>query len=334
MNKMSENYYELLVSGDELEALKALAFELGVSAVEELRNGFLIRDEEDLSALEEGLKRFANACGIQASFETKICANRDWIEEYKRGVKPVLAGKFYIRPSWESPWEKLSEAQKTERINEAEAKQISAQNGDLSKSNLVLTSGEEGERGEVFDILIDPALAFGSGHHESTNMCLRLISLFVASQKMSNSNLTHCGARSAVDVGCGSGILSIALAKAGFAVTACDTDELAVVASVENGEKNDVSFTQVVTGSINHTEFKNKQFDFVAANIIADIILTISSELKNAVKENGNLLLSGILSKYKTRILECFTDEFELVCNLTSGEWESFLFTKSSRKIA
>lgn len=332
MNKMSENYYELLVSGEELEALKALAFELGVSAVEELRDGFLIRDEEDLSALEEGLRRFANACGIQASFEVRICANRDWIEEYKRGVKPVLAGKFYIRPSWESPWEKLSKAQKTEHINEAEAKQICAQNGDLSKSNLVFTSGKEGESGEVFDILIDPALAFGSGHHESTNMCLRLISLFAVSQKMSNSNLTNCGGKSAVDVGCGSGILSIALAKAGFAVTACDTDELAVVASVENGKKNGVSFTQVITGSINHEALKNKQFDFVAANIIADIILAISSELKNAVKEGGYLLLSGILSKYKARILECFADEFELVCNLTSGEWESFLFTKVAAK--
>ncbi|AII15184.1 50S ribosomal protein L11 methyltransferase [Campylobacter iguaniorum] len=269
---MKEKFFELKVQSSHYEILKDFAFELGVTCVEELPDGFIIRDEDELEDIKWGLEEFAKKAKFDISTNIVQKDNIDWINEYKKGIKPLEVGKFYIRPSWEEP-----------------------------KNGLI-------------DIIIDPALAFGSGHHESTNSCLNLISKFIST----NQNL------SAVDVGCGSGILSIALAKLGVSVDACDTDELAVLSSQENAQKNGVKFNQIWTGSITDAD---KKYDIVVANIIADVIFLLSKDLKNSINDNGYLILSGILTKYKDRILDTFKD-LTLVENITLNEWESFIFKK------
>ena len=162
----------------------------------------------------------------------------------------------------------------------------------------------------VTNIIIDPALAFGSGHHESTNSCLQLL------QKYAKSGDT------ALDVGCGSGILSIALAKLGCKVDACDTDEQATQSSLSNAQLNEVKFNKIWTGSIANLEQK---YDIVVANIIADVIFMLSNDLKKSLKKGGYLVLSGILNKYEDRIKDTFKD-LELVEIKQANDWVSFVY--------
>ena len=260
---MKDKFYELevLCSQELRELFEDLVFSLGVTCTQETDGGFIIRDEDELDEVEFGLQEYAkslqNALGREIEFKiTKSQKeNKDWLNEYKKNVRPIEIGKFYIHPSWEE-----------------------------SKSGFE-------------NIIIDPALAFGSGHHESTSACIEYLQKYAAS------------GMSALDVGCGSGILSIALAKLGCVTDACDTDEQAVVQS----------------GSVANLD---KKYDVVVANIIADVILMLKNDLINLLKEGSYLVLAGVLDKYETRILEAFSS-LKPVENQTKNEWKSFVFQKA-----
>ena len=285
---MKDFFYEMIVkSANASELFKSFAFELGVTCVEERGDRFIIRDEEDLQnlkfAFEEFKKALARSLNLDADLQIEISKkqNKDWLDEYKKGVAPVAVGKFYVRPSW----------------------------------------CERSQDPALIDLLIDPALAFGSGHHESTNMCLALL-----------SELTRAG-MSALDVGCGSGILSIAMKKLGAKVSACDTDEQAVAATQQNAEKNGIQIDKIWLGSVSSLNEQSSsavaqpQFDLVVANIIADVILILSADLKKALKPGGKLVLSGILEKYKDRIEQAFSD-LNFVQMKKQNEWLSFVYER------
>ena len=292
---MKDFFYEMIVkSANASELFKSFAFELGVTCVEEDNDRFIIRDEEDLQnlkfAFEEFKKGLARSLNLDADLQIEISKkqNKDWLDEYKKGVAPVAVGKFYVRPSW----------------------------------------CQRSQDPALIDLLIDPALAFGSGHHESTNMCLALL-----------SELARDG-MSALDVGCGSGILSIAMKKLGAKVSACDTDEQAVSATQQNAEKNGVRIDKIWLGSVSNlgerasnlseqglSKSAQPQFDLVVANIIADVILILSADLKKALKPGGKLVLSGILEKYKDRIEQAFSD-LNFVQMKKQNEWLSFVYER------
>lgn len=172
-------------------------------------------------------------------------------------------------------------------------------------------SWENPKKGTI-DIIIDPALAFGSGHHETTSSCL------LAIEKNISQNDT------VLDVGCGSGILSIAAAKTGAIVDVCDTDEIAVESAKENFKLNQVNYRNAWIGSANKA---SEKYDTVIANIIADIIIIIANDLKKAVKSDGCLILSGILDKYLDKILDKFHD-FETVEQIKKNEWYTLILKK------
>ena len=285
---MKDFFYEMIVkSANASELFKSFAFELGVTCVEERGERFIIRDEEDPQnskfAFEEFKKALARSLNLDADLQIEISKkqNIDWIEQYRKGVAPVAVGKFYVRPSW----------------------------------------CERSQNPALIDLLIDPALAFGSGHHESTNMCLALL-----------SELARDG-MSALDVGCGSGILSIAMKKLGAKVSACDTDEQAVTATQQNAEKNGVQIDKIWLGSVSSLNEQSSsaaaqpQFDLIVANIIADVILILSADLKKALKLGGKLVLSGILEKYKDRIEQAFSD-LNFVQMKKQNEWLSFVYER------
>ncbi len=170
----------------------------------------------------------------------------------------------------------------------------------------------EEKKDNLTDIIINPALAFGSGHHESTSSCITFIDKIM---KESNTVL---------DVGCGSGILGICASKKGAVVDICDTDELAVKSAKENFSLNNTLFTNAWIGSANGA---SKTYDIVIANIIADIIIMINKDLKNCTKESGYLILSGIIDKYFDKVRDKFSD-FELIEDLQKGEWHTLLLKK------
>ncbi len=163
------------------------------------------------------------------------------------------------------------------------------------------------------DIIINPALAFGSGHHETTFSCLQAINQYVNKYDR------------VLDVGCGSGILSIAAAKKGAVVDICDTDEVAVESAQENFTLNSVDFRESWIGSAHNT---TRHYDVVTANIIADVLLMIDKALKARVKEGGILILSGIIDKYVDKVEERYK-EFATVEKIQNKEWYTLILKRN-----
>jgi len=162
------------------------------------------------------------------------------------------------------------------------------------------------------NIAIDPALAFGTGHHPTTATCLKAIDKTVFE-----------GAR-VIDVGCGSGILAIAAAKLGAVVDACDTDPVSVANTQENIALNQITLNQIWEGS---ASLAKEQYDVVIANIVADVLVMIASDLKKILKENGTLILSGILDKYEDKVLKKYSD-FPQIERITQDEWVTLILHK------
>jgi len=164
------------------------------------------------------------------------------------------------------------------------------------------------------NIEIEPALAFGSGHHETTRGCLAAI-----------DELAKPGME-VLDVGCGSGILGIAAAKKGAVVDICDTDELALEEAGKNFAKNGAAYRRAWVGSAAGAQEK---YDIVIANIVADVLVMIAKDLKNALKPGATLVLSGIIEKYQDKVAQAFGDLAPKKV-IAEGEWRTMLFTKDA----
>ena len=174
---------------------------------------------------------------------------------------------------------------------------------------------------DFINIRIDPALAFGSGHHATTFSCLEAISTYVKP------------ADRVIDVGCGSGILGLACKKLGAQVELCDTDPLSVESCKENFELNEETYDKLWEGSINiavgTSDKTQNTYDVVVANIIADVLRFINKDLKTAVKEDGYLILSGILDKKEDLVKESFKD-FALEKRTLKDEWVTLVYKKET----
>ncbi|MBR1734260.1 MAG: 50S ribosomal protein L11 methyltransferase [Alphaproteobacteria bacterium] len=135
-------------------------------------------------------------------------------------------------------------------------------------------------------IEVAAATAFGSGEHPTTNRCL------LASQVFFDPKI-H---KKVLDIGCGSGILSIALAKLGCRyVTACDNDSEAVRITMENIAINHVAHRVMAFQNYAH-EFDKNQYDFIVANILASPLISMAESVTSCLNKNGILVLSGFNS--------------------------------------
>ena len=166
------------------------------------------------------------------------------------------------------------------------------------------------------NIKIDPALAFGSGHHATTHTCLEAIGDIVKRDD------------EVLDVGCGSGILGLASTKLGAKVELCDTDPLSVTSCDENFILNDEKYDKLWEGSVDKT---TKEYDVVIANIIADVLRFISSDLITATKTDGTLILSGILDTKLERVLPEFS-KLKLVEQKQKDEWVTLIYHKETNE--
>jgi ribosomal protein L11 methyltransferase len=156
-------------------------------------------------------------------------------------------------------------------------------------------------------VFLDPGLAFGSGTHPTTALCLR----WLDSQDLAGKNL--------VDFGCGSGILAIAALKLG-AVSAIgiDHDPQALMASAQNAKDNGVADRLTLVGSNTPV---GEQADIVIANILASILIELAEEIGSLVRPGGQLALSGILAEQAVAVMEAFTDMFELEEPYQQDDW-------------
>ncbi len=275
---MKNEYYELSlkVPKQYYSLFCDFVLDLGVDAIEEKDDWIIVRDENSLNDLLWGIQTFKDKLSKKQNHQINILSkiekkkSQDWIDIFKKSIKPVKVGKFYIHPTWD----------KNEK--------------------------------EYINILIDPALSFGTGHHETTSSCLEIINEIV---KKDDSFL---------DVGCGSGILSIAANKLGANVELCDTDPMSIESAKKNFILNHAKYDDIWVGSAGE---KSKKYDIVVANIVADILIMISNNLKHCVKNNGNLILSGILDKYLDNVLAKFSD-FQTIKTIQKKEWVTLYLKK------
>ncbi len=274
---MNKTYNEIYITpSDFYSYFVDFIFSLGYDAIEERDLSIIVRSEDDTSmllfALEEYSKKLSLILNKTISLETKL--------EIKKNEDWIKNYRNSIKP--------------------------------ISVGEFYIRPDWEKESAGKIDIVINPALAFGSGHHESTYGCILQLQKYLRKDD------------TLLDVGCGSGILSIVSAKLGAIVDICDTDELAVKSAKDNFELNNVSFFSSWTGSVNKTD---KSYDIVVANIIADILVIISRDLTKSVKNGGVLILSGILEKYLDKVQAKFL-QMKLIKKYKKNEWNTLVFKK------
>jgi ribosomal protein L11 methyltransferase len=163
-------------------------------------------------------------------------------------------------------------------------------------------------------VWLDPGLAFGTGTHETTALCLEWL-----------AGLDLTGKR-VLDVGCGSGILSIAALKLGAAsADGIDIDQQAITASRKNAADNDVSAQLRLSTDL--ADF-NGEYDLVIANILAGTLIEMAAELSKRTMHGGLLALSGILSGQIDEVSSAFTDWITLNPPVKQNSWARLTGTK------
>ena len=159
-------------------------------------------------------------------------------------------------------------------------------------------------------VYIDPGMAFGTGKHETTSMCLKLL------------DSTDLQDKTVADMGCGSGILGIAAMKLG--AKSCmmnDIDPQAVKAAKENAELNGVDCT-ILLGDLKND---GEQFDVIIANITADVLIRLSSVIESMAKKGTTVILSGIINERADDVVKAY-GKFLLKDRIKDGEWQALRY--------
>lgn len=211
-----------------------------------------------------------DAENIEHTIEQQKCEEDDWLNNWRKYFKPTKVGeKLLICPSW--------------------------------------CEHDNADNRVVLDI--DPGLAFGTGKHETTRLCLETLEKYVKENS------------SVLDVGCGSGILGIAAllfgAKRAFGV---DIDPLAVRTATENAKTNNVADKfEVVCGDL--TQKVEGKYDIIVANIVADAIIFLSKGVKEFMNEDTIYIMSGIIDSRLPDVEEALKDDFVIVDKIFDNGW-------------
>ena len=168
----------------------------------------------------------------------------------------------------------------------------------------------EPEQNEIV-IKLEPGCAFGTGTHQTTQLCMKALEKYLKP-----------GDRVA-DIGMGSGILSILAKKLGASyVYGCDTDDTVIDVAKENAVKNSVE----CTFELGSADKINDKFDFVCANILHFVLAEIMGDLKNIMKPDALMSLSGILDEKKQMVIDAYEQAgLQLVEEIRQDQWTSFV---------
>lgn len=239
--------------------------------------------ERILQEIEEGLNDLSRFVDVgPRTITASETEDKDWINNWKEFFKPFTVDDILIKPTWEAIPE---------------------------------------EHRDKLLVQIDPGTAFGTGMHETTQLCIRQLRKYVSSESK------------VLDVGTGSGILGITAIKLGAKeVFGTDLDENAITAVGENLAANQISAAQfqVVQGNIIDDKRIQDQagyacYDIVAANILADVIIMLQREVPVHLKPGGIFIASGIINTKEAAVKEALAanPELEPVETACQGEWVS-----------
>jgi ribosomal protein L11 methyltransferase len=279
---MSDHWYalDIVIEPEGREAVEYALMEAGALGTEtNEQNDRVTGYFEDLPQREKVREELASALQIYSlpssttkEMDLREIQNRDWLAEWKNSWQPVVVGRIIVSPPWTQP--------------------------SVGPDQLT--------------IFIEPGMAFGTGTHDTTRLCLQAI------QK-------HYEGQSFLDVGTGTGILAIAAAKLHpqFSVTACDTDSMALEIARENAAANGVADNiEFFVGSVDESTVSA---DMVCANLTADVILPLLPTLIRLTC--GRLILSGILDT-QTEAIENGLRELGITIDYEitqDGEWVCFV---------
>ena len=252
---------------------------------------FLEDDSEEESLLAEiqnGLAELKDFVDVgEGTIVKSETEDKDWINNWKEFFKSFTVDEIVIKPTWEEMKEEY-------------------------KDKLVIE--------------IDPGIAFGTGMHETTQLCMRQLKKYV-------TNDTKI-----FDVGCGSGILSIVALKLGAeSAVGVDIDENATIATAENLLVNNIreDACKVYTGNIlEDKELEDKVgyecYDIVVANILADVLLPLTPMVPSHLKKGGLYITSGIIDTKEEEVKQAILDngQFEILEITRQKDWSSITARK------
>lgn len=207
-----------------------------------------------------------------------LIASKDWEDSYRKSIQPVIIDRAICI---RPPWGEATAAAK-------------------------------------IDIIIEPKMAFGTGHHETTRTCLELI----------HKHFKH--GRRFLDFGCGSGVLAILADKLGAKyIKAVDCDKLATDNCLENFEINQVNCKHdILLGSFNKIE-DDAPYDMICANLTRPDIMVNLNHLMKVLRLGGLLILSGLLETEQSEIEKYFKNSNLKVCELVrENEWLTYSLKK------
>jgi len=232
------------------------------------------QSRKHLRIIKEKLTRLEKECGIFSKSICRTIDEQDWSESWKEFFHPIkITKKIVIKPSW--------------------------QDYDADPDDVVIE--------------IDPGMAFGTGTHPTTALCISMIEKYM---KKGDKFL---------DIGTGSGILMITAAKLGAQkICGIDNDEIAIDIAQKNLLLNGIASKnfKLMTGSL--TDKVNERFDFVAANILTETIMVLLDSVKNVLKKKSVFICSGIIEKNKDKVVEkMVASGFEIADILKQEEWVS-----------
>lgn len=221
-----------------------------------------------------------NSQGIEHSVEVLDCKVEDWQNNWKQYFHPMPIGeRLLIRPVWED-------------------------NYDAGGRNV---------------LNIEPGLAFGTGSHPTTKLCLETLEKYVDTETK------------VLDIGCGSGILSIAClllgAESAFGV---DIDSLAVKTAIANAKENNFDFPKFQAVQGNLSDKVSGKFNLVVANIVADIIMEFNTQVGRFLTDDGVYITGGIIENREDEVIYSFAQNgFEIIERYENNGWLVFALKKA-----
>ena len=240
-------------------------------------SGFFTTEADD-GTIKKRVKEFGSSFSAEESeksafaFSSEIIDSVEWENEWKKYYKPFSVGKIVVVPEWE---------------------RYASVGGDIP-------------------VRLNPGLAFGTGTHETTSMCIALM-----------QTLDIRGKR-VIDFGCGSGILGICASRLGASdVVFVDTDEQAVTATKSNCALNGIDDPTVLQCDVRTIDSKA---DVIVANITADVLIDVAPLIKSLLKKGGYAIISGIISDKAQSVVDTYKEQLTYMDGDKKNEWSAYIF--------